>query len=348
MGQVISPLSEDGQGCEPLSWDEDFTLDEMKQFKKDESFFLLLQRGGCSFSQKVRNAHLFGAKVLLISDYRDAQQESNDRRDVGGSIVNDGALIEHIPAFEIAWADAKRLIEYIKTGEEIVYMKATVDTKSADNKVNVDLWYSTSLDLGLHLSTELAAMSTTFSIDHANQPLFTPRIATYKCLSCSEEFKRANCMSEGLYCAYTPNFYSQYDLGKFDVSMTGKEILLQSLRESCLHKLLTTKYREEGDAFMYWSFFSMLGTCFAQDHHKAVDPPKSFDECYDWDSYWVRDVAEDPPFIRDCVYGSFEIVADFESDNKILRKDRAWASKNAMELHPSIVINGVQHSNSTG
>ena len=67
--------------------------------------------------------------------------------------------------------------------------------------------------------------------------------------------------------------------------MTGKEILQQSLRERCLHKLLTTKYKEEGESYMYWTFFAMLGSCFAQDHHKAIDPPRSFDDCFDWASF---------------------------------------------------------------
>ena len=51
------------------------------------------------------------------------------------------------------------MIKFIQTGDQVVYLKATFDVTNADNTVEVDLWYSTSLDLGLHLSTELAAMS---------------------------------------------------------------------------------------------------------------------------------------------------------------------------------------------
>ena len=69
LGQIITPLREDGQGCEPFSWDNDFTVEEMQHFKKQEGFFLLLQRGGCSFMTKVKNAQEFGAEVVIISDY---------------------------------------------------------------------------------------------------------------------------------------------------------------------------------------------------------------------------------------------------------------------------------------
>ena len=111
--------------------------------------------------------------------------------------------------------------------------------------------------------------------------------------------------------------------------MTGKEILQQSLRERCLHKLLTTKYKEEGESYMYWTFFAMLGSCFAQDHHKAIDPPRSFDDCFDWASFEVKD-ASDSQYIQDCVDDSFKVTGDQESDNEILREDRIWAQKNRL------------------
>lgn len=114
------------------------------------------------------------------------------------------------------------MVEYIHTGEQVVYAKVAMDVTNVENTVEVDLWYSTSLDLGLNLSTELAAMSHSFAPDHAAKPLFTPRIATYSCLGCTAEFKRANCMSNGVYCSYTPNFYKEYELETRGFSMTGK------------------------------------------------------------------------------------------------------------------------------
>ena len=94
-----------------------------------------------------------------------------------------------------------------------------------ENTVEVDLWYATSLDLGINLSSELAAMSLSFTNDHSRKPLFTPRIATYSCINCSDDFKVQNCVSNGAYCGYTPNFYKEYDLGEKGVSMTGREVL---------------------------------------------------------------------------------------------------------------------------
>ena len=67
--------------------------------------------------------------------------------------------------------------------------------------------------------------------------------------------------------------------------MTGREVLVQALREKCLHKLMSEKYKDEGD--LYWTFFSYLGKCFGTDEQDYMvlspqDTPKSLDECYDW------------------------------------------------------------------
>ena len=62
---------------------------------------------------------------------------------------------------------AKKIVDFIKKGEQTVYIKADLHVYNDDNPVEVDLWYSTSLDLGMNLSTELAAMSLSFGSDHS-------------------------------------------------------------------------------------------------------------------------------------------------------------------------------------
>ena len=139
-------------------------------------------------------AQEFGAEVVIISDYKEENwaEEERNKYEIDGKL--DGNLQSHIPAFEITWQDAKKIVDLIHDGE-IVYMKANMDVTNEDNTVEVDLWYSTSLDLGLNLSTELAAMSLSFTADHQQKPLFTPRIATYSCTNCSDDFKMKHCLS---------------------------------------------------------------------------------------------------------------------------------------------------------
>ena len=251
----------------------------------------------------------------------------------------------HIPAFEIDWVDAKNMVDFIHKGEQVVYVKATFDVTNAANTVEVDLWYATSLDLGLNLSTELAAMSLSFAVDHTSKPLFTPRIATFTCMGCAEDFIEQNCVSDGMYCGYTPNFYKEYDLESKGVSMTGREVLTQALREKCLHNIMSTKYKDEGD--LYWTFFNYIGKCFTDDFTmNSSFHPKSLDECYDWSEVKIMD-HEEVGNLNKCVDESFKVPGDTTSDNSILRNDRKWANANQITMHPSITVNNITYTNST-
>lgn len=131
---------------------------------------------------------------------------------------SDGDLTFHIPLVEITSKDAK----LIRDTKEQVVMKLSTSKLSPKNQVEVDLWYSSSLDLGLKLSDELAALSYSFMNDHSKKPLFTPRIATFSCQTCPDDFKTENCLSNGTYCAYTPKFFDEYKLKNSAFEMTGR------------------------------------------------------------------------------------------------------------------------------
>jgi hypothetical protein len=116
--------------------------------------------------------------------------------------------------------------------------------------------------LGLKLADELAALSYSFDVDHSNKALFTPRIATFACPSCPEDFMQKNCVSHGAYCAFTPKFFDEYNLEESGFEMTGREVLIQGLREKCLHEVITDKYDSEG--VLFWTFFKYLDDCFVE------------------------------------------------------------------------------------
>lgn len=74
-------------------------------FDKSKPFFLLFNRGGCSFAQKIRNAQDLGASALIIQDHKDGKGN-----DTSPDIANqDGVLQFHIPMIEIGHDDALKL-----------------------------------------------------------------------------------------------------------------------------------------------------------------------------------------------------------------------------------------------
>jgi hypothetical protein len=70
----------------------------------------------------------------------------------------------HIPMFEISKQDAHKLRK-AKQADKI-YLQITTSITKSDNKVDVDLWYSSTVDLGLKLTDELAALSYSYNNDH--------------------------------------------------------------------------------------------------------------------------------------------------------------------------------------
>ena len=72
--------------------------------------------------------------------------------------------------------------------------------------------------------------------------------------------------------------------------MIGRDILLQALREKCLHQLMSTKYKDEGDLF--FTFFSYLEECFAESDFRSKPQPKSLSECYDWSTVMINSTEE--------------------------------------------------------
>lgn len=304
----------------------------------------MVTRGGCSFTTKVKNAMAVGASVLIVSTERNGENWKSggqNHHDWKQWDDNDGQLQPHIPIFEIDEQYASLLRQVYDSGEG-VYLNANTKTSKVDNSVEVDLWYSSSLDLGLKLANEFSALSYSFTADHSNKPLFTPRIATYECSDCSPEIKLKDCVSDGLYCAYTPKFTDQYgiDVSK-NFEMTGREVIIQGLREKCLHQIITERYKQEG--VIFWTMFKYLEKCFVDDGLKA----KSLEDCYDWKTV-VIDGNEEVQNLNACVDNSFA-GKNLEADNAILKADRQWANTIGLLLHPSIVINGrVYYGDVTG
>lgn len=65
--------------------------------------------------------------------------------------------------FEISKKDSLKLRDQ---KDEKIYLQISTSITNKANKVDVDLWYSSTLDLGLKLTDELAALSYSYNNDH--------------------------------------------------------------------------------------------------------------------------------------------------------------------------------------
>ena len=109
--------------------------------------FMLADRGSCSFVQKVRNMEDAGAAVGIVVDNSDESVDNVVMSDDGS-----GAGIR-IPSMLISKKDGMKLIDFLQTAskEQIdqIQLMAVFDMTRPDNRVEYDLWFSSSNDKAL-------------------------------------------------------------------------------------------------------------------------------------------------------------------------------------------------------
>lgn len=70
--------------------------------------------------------------------------------------------------------------------------------ENPDNTVEWSLWYTSSNDRSLDFIKYFYDDMVKFDTKDVT---FTPRFVTWACPSCDSDFKRKECVSDGLYCA---------------------------------------------------------------------------------------------------------------------------------------------------
>ena len=154
-----------------------------------------MERGGCHFVTKVRNAALNGAKLAIIID--------NKNEDINGVIMADDGTGQgiQIPSILIGNADGQKLKKFFESAskEEVRSIKLNIEFNAPvkGNTVYVDLWYTQSDRKTMNFVNGLGALLEPILSDI----LFTPRFVTYACEKCGYTFKQENCVSNGKYCS---------------------------------------------------------------------------------------------------------------------------------------------------
>ncbi len=76
-------------------------------------------------------------------------------------------------------------------------MLATFEMTRPDNRVEYDIWYSSSNDLALDFIQDFMKVDKRLG----KSVLMTPRFVFWVCDDCDEEFVNKNCFGGGKYCA---------------------------------------------------------------------------------------------------------------------------------------------------
>jgi hypothetical protein len=244
-------------------------------------FILLVDRGDCTFVQKVRNAQRAGAAAVLIADNTclcsDAvciEQTSFDISlcEAAEPIMADdgsGADIT-IPSFLIFKQDADPIKTVLRQNQQVrVEMKFSIPASDPNSRVTYDLWTS---------PVDVVSRPFQRSFQNAAVALgaqFTPHMYVYDGVQAGCQGDRGEdeclnlCTNSGKYCTNDPD----EDIVR---GSSGADVVEESLRRLCVWKV----YGTDGIGVQWWDYVKeYLKQCYGSVDNERINPTVPLAQC---------------------------------------------------------------------
>lgn len=225
-------------------------------------FALLVERGGCHFVEKVRNAQHAGARAVLIADNKCLCSDSECLRHTGDNFCEtvlpfmaddeSGGDIT-IPSMLIRKNDAEDIKHEIarSRGVSNVMVKFDWGVPSPDGRVEWTLWQSAWDEQTSQTVKDLEEMVTALG----DRAFFTPRFVSYNGskVGCHYEDSGLSqacgnmCLNRGRYCLLDPSPFHDRESGA-----SGADVVIENLRRKCIWKQVTKE--EPGVGLRWWKY----------------------------------------------------------------------------------------------
>ena len=306
---LIGPLklSNPLDACSPIN---------LEAKEENESPFLLIKRGNCTFVTKVKYAQLLGAKIAIIMDDKDQASEEITMMDDGYSYSL------RIPSIFIEKTDGEKLIEYLTssdTNKNNIVLTITFDVPKSMN-FEYSFWLSTSNRNSFRLVREYEPFYRKIS----DKSKFVPHYNIWTCENCARNNFTLetpdNCISGGRYCCIDPD-------GRGPA--TGAQVVLEDLRQICI-------YRTNSD--LWWNYMMKFDSeCI--DIQVVVDCSNKI----------MKELNIDLVKVNACYEGSFvkknknyEVDEDID-DNLILMNETRAIRQMGIQFWPTVTINNASY-----
>ena len=302
VGRLFTPINNAGNlGCDHIA-PMDFSYGDPDRIVTP---ILLLNRGHCSFVQKIRHAQDIGASAVIIADTTDEDPSSIVMSDDGtGGNLN-------IPSFIISKSDGEVLKNAInlESRQGIVSLTLTFEMNQGKGNVTYEIWMSSDQDLARAFLNDFAVYARKLK----EVTDMKPHYVLWYCSECRKAgytIGNPDCVSSGRYCAPDPDGPGP---------LTGKHVVLEDLRQICVYKEAREKW---------WDYIQVMNkTC----------PTKKFDsDCYKTS---LEESSIDLKKIESCMNNSFTTPSNFSSDNTLLRSERDELVKAGIFFFPAVIIN---------
>lgn len=227
-----------------------------KQLAWEGPYILMVDRGGCTFVQKVRNAQRSGAAGVIIADNTclcgDSRcvsaNEEVECQNAEPIMADDGSGSDiTVPAFLMFKVDADKVKETLQKGV-VVQLEMAWALPSPDDRVEYDLWTVPTE----HVSKEFQKNFKALAGALGDRAYFTPHMYIYDGIKSGCQGKDGEnqcynlCTNNGRYCATDPD-------NNLDEGVSGADVVIESLRRICIWK----HYGEtDGIGFRWWEYVS--------------------------------------------------------------------------------------------
>eukprot|EP00808_Paulinella_micropora_P012397 g77477.t1 len=231
VGQVLYAPPNDDDACKP------FNSSMLRGY--DNTIFLMVDRGSCTFVEKVRHVQQVGGHAAIIVDNVDEPFLPFMADDGTGKDIN-------IPSVLISDEDGKLLKNaLLKTPPEKVILKMTWLMPNPDGRVEWAMWTTPVDDVAIDFKDTFGAVVK--SLGPAAQ--FTPHYIildgdTFGCLDggCGNK-----CTNGGRYCNYDPDENP-------DAGLSGADVVQESLRQLCFFQVVNDTNKPE----LWWDYVSLF------------------------------------------------------------------------------------------
>uniref|UniRef100_A0A7R9WI38 PA domain-containing protein n=1 Tax=Pseudictyota dubia TaxID=2749911 RepID=A0A7R9WI38_9STRA len=235
-------------------------------------YILMVDRGGCTFVQKVRNAQRSGAAGVIIADntclcsagdacFSDPGVDCETREPI---MADDGSGSDiSIPSFLMFKQDADPVKAELRANR-MVRLEMAWSLPSPDDRVEYEFW-STPTDL---VAKDFQKQWKAAAAALGARAYFTPHMYIYDgiksgCQGADGENQCYNlCTNNGRYCATDPD-------NDLDQGISGADVVAESLRRTCIWKHYGEK---DGVGGSWWDYVNeFMFRCDTEDYFTNPD-----------------------------------------------------------------------------